>query len=216
MRSSYTILLPGIIATSSASPIPYAQSLLILARRQSSAPSESAFQAVQNWQQDTATVSNFLNIATSLSGAAFTSAATTALAAEKNELVHKAALDNNPFVGNNPAVNLASTVLADDGTFQAVVNLLQDMVTNGPSVAVRDVNAIDANRCKNVLPSIDVYFAAAGTELQSVRPDACGQFGQTQVVTAETSEASEAVGPGGMTDDDDADEDAGGPFGPLE
>lgn len=64
-------------------------------------------------------------------------------------------------------------VLVDDGTFQSVVNLLQDMENTGLLSML-----INSNRCANVLPAIDTYFAAAaqltgGVAYPAIRPLAC-------------------------------------------
>jgi hypothetical protein len=81
------------------------------------------------------------------------------------------------FVDNPiPDVQLANNVLVDQGTFQDVVNLLQDMTDNSN---VFDIDLIHENRCANVLPVIDLYFAAASQALGSAvsltaaRPLAC-------------------------------------------
>ncbi|KAF2154481.1 hypothetical protein K461DRAFT_277591 [Myriangium duriaei CBS 260.36] len=150
--------------------------------------------------KDTGIVSNFLNEAATLSGAAFTSAARTALAAEKDELTHKAVIDAIPALANTPAVRSANNILATQGAFQAVVDKLQEMVTDGAAVGVIDTNAIDANRCKNVLPNIDIYLKAAGTNLAAVRPTACDNDSQiTKVTGGGAAAASPATGGTGTT-----------------
>jgi predicted Zn-dependent protease len=78
--------------------------------------------AVNGWMNDTGKVTNFLNTATSLTGNDYTTAATIALNAEKDELNHKAVLD----AGLDPAaIQKANDTLATQGTFQAVVDALQ-------------------------------------------------------------------------------------------
>ncbi|KAF2148102.1 hypothetical protein K461DRAFT_204348, partial [Myriangium duriaei CBS 260.36] len=133
-------------------------------------------QAAAAWQRDTGIVSNFLNTATSLTGTAFTRAASTALAAENDELTHKAVID--AAVPKTQSLRAANNALATQGNFQNVVDLLQDMVNRGAKTAVTDTNQIDQGRCAKVLPNIDIYLAAAGTDLQAVRPDACSQTAQ--------------------------------------
>ncbi|KUJ20295.1 uncharacterized protein LY89DRAFT_567710, partial [Mollisia scopiformis] len=128
--------------------------------------------AVMSWMNDTGKVSKFLNTATSFSGDEFTRQATIALNSEKDELNHKMILD--AAVGQMDMVQAANDTLATQGTFQAVVDALQSMVDNGPDTAQMQVDAINQNRCVNVLPNIDAYFAAAGQpDMQSVRPSGC-------------------------------------------
>jgi hypothetical protein len=111
--------------------------------------------AVVSWMNDTGKVTNFLDMATSFTGDEFTRRATIALNAEKDELNHKSILD--AAVGMQPDVQDANNVLAMQGTFQMVVDTLQRMVDQGPDTAQADVNAINQNRCVNVLvsPSIE-------------------------------------------------------------
>ncbi|WQF77359.1 hypothetical protein CDEST_02373 [Colletotrichum destructivum] len=128
--------------------------------------------AVMSWMQDTAKVTKFLNTATSFTGAEFTKQATIALNAEIDELNHKMVLDA-AFQGTD-TVAQANAVLDTQGKFQQVVDTLQSMVTNGPDTAQKDVDSINNNRCVNVLPNIDMYFAAAGApQVQAVRPTGC-------------------------------------------
>ncbi|KAF6836362.1 hypothetical protein CMUS01_05439 [Colletotrichum musicola] len=128
--------------------------------------------AVMSWMQDTGKVTKFLNSATSFTGAEFTKQATIALNAEIDELNHKMVLD--AALTGMDMVAQANNVLATQGTFQQVVDTLQSMVTNGPDTAQRDVDSINNNRCVNVLPNIDMYFAAAGMpQIQAVRPTGC-------------------------------------------
>lgn len=45
------------------------------------------------------------------------------------------------------------------------------VVDNGPDNAQAQVDAINMNRCVNVLPNIDMYFAAAGKpDMTAIRP----------------------------------------------
>ncbi|RBR00474.1 hypothetical protein VDGD_02618 [Verticillium dahliae] len=128
--------------------------------------------AVMGWMNDTGKVTNFVNTATSLTGDEFTLQAQIALNAELDELNHKKILDAG--LGDNPMVQSANEVLETQGTFQNVVDVLQAMVNNGPDTAQADVNAINNNRCVNVLPNIDMYFAAAGMpEVSAARPTGC-------------------------------------------
>jgi len=128
--------------------------------------------AVNNWMANTGKVSNFLNIAEGISGENYHNQAQIAQADEKDELNHKAVLDQ--AFGYQSGVQTANDSLVTNGHFQAVINALAVMVQGGPSVATDNVNIINLNRCKNVLPSIDAYFAAAGTSQTSVRPKVCG------------------------------------------
>lgn len=46
-----------------------------------------------------------------------------------------------------------------------------EVVDNGPDTAQAQVDSINMNRCVNVLPNIDMYFAAAGKpDMTAVRP----------------------------------------------
>ena len=138
-----------------------------------------------NWEADTAIVSSFLSSADSFSGTTLANAAQTALNAENNELTQKVVLDNQfVFVNNpNPTVQKANAVLVDQGTFQFVVNGLQNLATNGATMSAAQVSAavasINTDRCNKVLPAIDQYFTAAssflknGQLLKAVRPTNC-------------------------------------------
>ena len=133
--------------------------------------------AVNGWMADTGMVSDFLNKAQSLTNNAdqFMAAATTAFNAEVNELTNKAVLDNAPF-GNTQQVQDANNILDTQGNFQQVVDLLKQMAEQGPS-SVNLVDTINTGRCANVLPNIDAYFQAAGTNQMAVRPTACDLTG---------------------------------------
>ncbi|KAH7358720.1 hypothetical protein B0T11DRAFT_355305 [Plectosphaerella cucumerina] len=128
--------------------------------------------AVMGWMRDTGKVTNFLNSATSLTGDEYTRQAQIALNAEVDELNHKKILDAG--LSSMPSVQAANEILDTQGNFQNVVTVLQNMVNNGPDTAQADVDAINNNRCVNVLPNIDAYFAAAGMpDMQSFRPTGC-------------------------------------------
>ncbi|KAK9423777.1 hypothetical protein SUNI508_03793 [Seiridium unicorne] len=143
--------------------------------------------AVLSWMNDTGKVTNFLDTATSFTGDEFTRQATIALNAEKDELNHKNILDS--AMGTLPDVQAANEVLAMQGTFQMVVDTLQKMVDQGPDTAQADVNAINQNRCVNVLPNIDKYFAAAGSStISASRPTGC-----LEVTSAPTGTAAAAA-----------------------
>lgn len=145
--------------------------------------------AVQSWRNDTGKVSKFLNTATSFSGDEFTKQATIALNAELDELNHKMVLD--AAFGQTDAVKKANDTLATKGTFQAVVDVLQSMVDNGPDTAQAQVDAINKNRCVNVLPNIDAYFAAAGSpDLQAIRPSGCLEIENAGASASPSSVAS--------------------------
>lgn len=185
LNMKFYVVLFGLPALGIAAPIPKLEYLTGLARSHHIARATTATsitQAATNWQKDTGVVSNFLNDATSLTGTQFTSAASAALAAEKDELTQKAVLDADTSIASQTVIKSANNALTTQGNFQDVVNLLQDMVTKGSSVAVADTNSINAVRCKEVLPSIDDYLEAAGTSLQAVRPSACSLTGATESV----------------------------------
>ncbi|KAH8647450.1 hypothetical protein BGZ60DRAFT_423862 [Tricladium varicosporioides] len=151
--------------------------------------------AVMSWMNDTAKVTKFLNTATSLSGDEFTKQATIALNAEVDELNHKMILDMG--LGMMDMVQAANDTLATAGTFQAVVDALQQMVNDGPDTAQSQVTAINNNRCVNVLPNIDMYFAAAGSaSIKSARPTGCLEVDPTNpsAVPATVAAANAANG----------------------
>jgi hypothetical protein len=135
--------------------------------------------AAANWLQDTGFVSSYLDVAATLAPNDVLSNGALALAAEKDELNHKAILDNFfIFFTDTPnqAVVNAKAVL-ESGTFQSVVDLLQDMSVTGN---VADVITINTVRCSQVLPAIDQYFIAVAeatgqaTFAPAIRPAACG------------------------------------------
>jgi len=144
------------------------------------APSQKQIlNAVALWMNDTGKVSNFMNTATTFTGNEYTKQATIALNAEKDELTHKAVLDAAfGAAGTAGAVKAANATLVTKGKFQNVVDVLQKMVNDGPSTAQADVDTINNNRCVNVLPNIDAYFAAAGQPgMKAVRPTVCSNNG---------------------------------------
>jgi hypothetical protein len=128
--------------------------------------------AVLSWMADTGKVTKFLNTATGLTGDDFTTQATIAFNAEVDELNHKMILD--AALGDQASVKAANDTLVTKGAFQTVVDDLNTMVKEGPDTAQKVVDKINANRCVNVLPNIDAYFAAAGSAtVKSVRPTGC-------------------------------------------
>jgi len=149
-----------------------------LTSRQQATSLQSACQA---WISDTGVVSNFQNIGSGLVGnaASFKQQAGIGLAAEKDELLHKAVIDG--LIGNDPRVSKANLTLTN-GSFQSVINGLQDMSIGGPA-RVADIAAINKVRCPEILPSIDTYCQVAAqfalaqgviiTAVSAVRPVAC-------------------------------------------
>jgi hypothetical protein len=142
----------------------------------------SALQSACNaWVSDTGVVSNFQNIGTGLTTNAqqFKQQAGIGYNAEVDELLHKADIDN--LIGNDPTISVANLTLTN-GSFQSVVNGLQDMNLNGPA-RVGDIAAINAVRCPQILPAIDTYCQVAAkfaakqgvtiTATAAVRPSAC-------------------------------------------
>ena len=144
---------------------------------------EDITMAASAWLQDTGFVSSFLDFAVSTSPNPplnLVVNAAQALGAELDELNHKTILDNffvnNTLTPNQDVVN-AYNVLVTQGTFRKVVNGLLDIAATGN---LADVAAINANRCANVLPAIDVYFNAVSVAtgqagfVPAIRPAACG------------------------------------------
>ncbi|KAF8851308.1 hypothetical protein BDZ45DRAFT_696043 [Acephala macrosclerotiorum] len=123
--------------------------------------SETITAAANSWRNDTGTVSAFLDYAVSLlpnSPSDFLEHAATALAAELDELTHKAVLDKFFLLNTtqpNHAVSDADSILVTDGTFQYVVDSLTDISKTGRLVNVLSINAV---RCTYVLPAIDTYL----------------------------------------------------------
>jgi hypothetical protein len=145
-----------------------------LIARQSNPPTLQDIADAQNqWVSDTSKVSQFLSAAESLNSRDLVSQAATALANEKDELNHKAVLDNQFLFVSNPDENIqqANNELVDQGTFMVVVNGLQALVDNGANMSPSDVSAaiqsINTDRCSLVLPSIDTYFQVSGNLLNN-------------------------------------------------
>ncbi len=136
--------------------------------------------AMLAWQHDTSIVSSFLDIASHLSPHDIEIQGGHALAAEKDELTHKAVID--AALGTKANVQEANNVLVTQGTFQTVVDLLTDMADNGNN----DVKVINEGRCPHVLPAIDMYFAAVVSacglpgKVTAIRPHACQRPGGLQ------------------------------------
>jgi hypothetical protein len=100
------------------------------------------------WEQDIGKVSQFLNIASTLSDSDFNDQATAALMSETDELTQKQVLDN--ALSRNPSAYAANSTLVGKGTFAQVISLLQeDMASNG-TLHVGDVNTINAVRCTSM------------------------------------------------------------------
>jgi hypothetical protein len=157
-----------------------------LIAQQSNPPTLQDIADAQNqWASDTSKVSQFLSAAESLNSGDLVSQAATALANEKDELNHKAVLDNQFLFVSNPDENVqqANNELVDQGTFMVVVNGLQALVDNGANMSPSDVSAaiqsINMDRCSLVLPSINTYFQASsnllnnGVTLLANRPNNC-------------------------------------------
>ncbi|KAH6660877.1 hypothetical protein BKA67DRAFT_530960 [Truncatella angustata] len=177
----------GASASSTSSAVPAVDSSGVTMGMQMVSDTQIA-NAVLSWMNDTGKVTNFLDSATSFTGDEFTRQATIALNAEKDELNHKNILD--AAMGTQPDVQAANNVLAMQGTFQMVVDTLQKMVDQGPDTAQADVDAINQNRCVNVLPNIDKYFAAAGSStISASRPTGC-----LEITSAPTGTAAAGAG----------------------
>ncbi|KAI8633293.1 hypothetical protein F5Y19DRAFT_417348 [Xylariaceae sp. FL1651] len=137
--------------------------------------------AQNQWRSDTSQVSQFLSAVPNLQGASLASAAQVALAAENDELLHKAVLDQ--AFGSDPRIVNANNILAVEQTFQGVVDALSDFAQNGASMSPSQVANLlqetNTLRCGQVLPAIDTYFRVAGEALQNggflvaTRPNNC-------------------------------------------
>jgi hypothetical protein len=150
--------------------------------------------AVLSWMADTGKVSNFLNTATGLTGDDFTTQATIAFNAEVDELNHKMILD--AAFGDTASVKAANDTLVTKGAFQTVVDDLNTMVKAGPDTAQQVVDKINANRCVNVLPNIDAYFAAAGSPtVKSVRPTGCLEIANNAAVAGNATAPAQTAAP---------------------
>ena len=132
------------------------------------AVTEDILNAQANWFIDTSLVSQFLSSAPFLSGSALSTAATSALASENNELVHKGVIDAafRNIINLDPNVLIANATLVDNTRFQFVVDGLTDLSLHGagytPDQVLFSVNEINGVRCGQVLPAIDVYLSNAG------------------------------------------------------
>ncbi|KAI0159770.1 hypothetical protein GGR57DRAFT_437362 [Xylariaceae sp. FL1272] len=137
--------------------------------------------AVNKWRADTGIVSQFLSTATSLSGSKLVDAAKIALAAELDELTHKAVIDK--YLGQDGAIQGADNTLVGKKTFQFVVDALQDFADNGATKSVEEVDELvkstNEDRCLQVLPAIDTYFRVSANFLNTglaavaARPNNC-------------------------------------------
>ena len=117
-----------------------------IANGQTPTPADLAT-AVANWMADTSMVSNFLNTGASIqNNVQFKQAATVAFNAEVDELNHKAIID--AANGNDPNVIAANSTLATGGSFQDVVDKLQQMSVQGQAAAA-NIDLINQNRCVN-------------------------------------------------------------------
>jgi hypothetical protein len=114
--------------------------------------------AATAWQSDTQFVSAFLELAVAdgKGASVVTKNAQSALDHEKDELNHKKVIDQFFGTGNSQ-INTANNVLVNQGTFQAVVNGLADFAAHGGN-ANTNPTTLASNRCKQVLPAIDMYF----------------------------------------------------------
>ncbi|KAF2230802.1 hypothetical protein EV356DRAFT_519317 [Viridothelium virens] len=137
--------------------------------------------AVFKWQSDTGLVSNFLNVAVDPNGPPtgqdLLNDAASAFSSENDELNWKAVIDSSDLAFEDPRIAQANDTLVTQGTFQMVVQGLQDISINGDSVRQADVDNINNVRCSQVLPAIDMYFAAVADFLNAVSTE--GPF-QTQ------------------------------------
>lgn len=157
----------------------------LIARHSNTPTLQDIADAQNHWASDTSKVSQFLSAAESLNSGDLVSQAAIALANEKDELNHKAVLDNQFVFVSNPDENVqqANNKLVDQGTFMVVVNGLQALVDNGSNMSPSNISAaiqsINSDRCSFVLPSIDTYFQASGklldngVTLLANRPDNC-------------------------------------------
>ena len=135
------------------------------------------------WAGDTSLVSSFLSIAPSLSGQDLATAATSALASEGDELNHKGVLDTIFQDVVSEDIRAANATLVDHGTFQFVVDGLNDLATNGAGFTsdqvLSSIAMINTVRCNNVLPAIDIYlrlavkFSGKQSPNVAIRPSNC-------------------------------------------
>jgi hypothetical protein len=132
--------------------------------------------AASAWRDDTEGVSTLLALASQQGVGApgvVNGGGQAALDQENNELTHKTILDI--FFSFNPSDKIAGASAAlTSGSFQKVVDGLQDFASNGAS-AQTDPTLLAQDRCRDVLPNIDIYFQEVArvtqTEpLKAVRP----------------------------------------------
>jgi hypothetical protein len=152
------------------------------------AQASSLVSACSAWVSDTGAVSNFQNIGAGLvlNAGQFKSQANIGLLAEKDELIHKGIIDS--IIGLDPRISKANLTLTN-GSFQSVIDGLQDMTTNGPA-KVGDIAAINKVRCPQILPAIDTYCVVAASfaaqvgvtvaTTAAIRPSACATGNQKQ------------------------------------
>lgn len=138
--------------------------------------------AIRNWMSDTTLVSQFLNTGKSIQDPTqFKKMADGAFKAEVDELTNMGVLMKT--IGNDQRVSIANQTLLN-GVFQMVVDNLQIMSFQGQA-KVNLIDTINAQRCTQVLPSIDTYMVVAAEYMQAsnisafqsraARPDACAQ-----------------------------------------
>jgi hypothetical protein len=137
------------------------------------------------WAADTGTVSHFLSTAPFLHGQALSDLAAGALAAELDELTHKAVIDDKFLLVDHPNHKIvkANDVLVTQKTFQFVVDGLTKFKDNGASYTKAQIDSLVASmnkdRCFHVLPAIDTYLRVAGQfthtdpSLHATRPNNC-------------------------------------------
>jgi len=136
-----------------------------IANGQTPTPADLAT-AVANWMADTSMVSDFLNNGASIqNNVQFKQAATVAFNAEVDELNHKAIID--AATGTDPNVIAANSTLATGGSFQDVVDKLQQMSVQGQA-AVGNIDLINQNRCVNgMFPNPEKHMCILMTSFSS-------------------------------------------------
>ncbi|KAI0534364.1 hypothetical protein GGR58DRAFT_516211 [Xylaria digitata] len=125
--------------------------------------------AQNDWRADIGTVSQFLSAVPTLSGSKLEAAAQVALDAENDELLHKKVLDQ--AFSSDQRIVQANDVLVTQGTFQSVVDALENFAQNGASMSASDISTLlqktNSVRCSQVLPAIDKYFRVTGEKLKN-------------------------------------------------
>ncbi|KAI0398994.1 hypothetical protein F4802DRAFT_82602 [Xylaria palmicola] len=179
MRYPSATMLPIILASILAS---LTQALPTAVDARASVSNQALADAQNQWRADTSRVSQFLSAAPTLSGEGLATAAAAALASEQDELTHKAVLDG-ALLATDARVRAADDVLVAQGTFQSVVDALQQLTDSGAAMSPADVAALVARtntvRCGRVLPAIDTYFRVTGEKLNNggflvaTRPNNC-------------------------------------------